>query len=120
MAAMMACRTAPMPLTMAIRQAPMVCRMDSSCLVLLVGRGRGGGRWGQGDRGGGERGNGEGLTHETTAPIVSVVCASASRDEGLESGSRAWVGVGVGVGFGCGCGCGCGCGGRGDFGAVEA
>ncbi len=74
-----------------------------------------------GDRvtgGGGERGNGEGLTHETTAPIVSVVCASASRDEGLESGSRAWVGVGVGVGFGCGCGCGCG--GRGDFGAVEA
>jgi len=29
MAAMMACRTAPIPLTMAIRQAPMVWKMDS-------------------------------------------------------------------------------------------
>ena len=36
MAPMMACRTAPIPLTIAMRQAPMVRKMDSICRVLLV------------------------------------------------------------------------------------
>jgi hypothetical protein len=36
MAPMMACRTEPMPLTMAIRQLPMVRKMDANCEVLAV------------------------------------------------------------------------------------
>jgi len=148
MAPMMACRTAPMPLTMAIRQAPMVWRMDLHCLFSLVGRlVDGGGAWGVGrvgrgwvgfpkegrekgrkGKGGEERftravGDGErnvvgngwdfwddgdgkrmigweegrvdrGLTHETTAPIVSVVALHATRF--WESG---FVFVGIDVGF---------------------
>lgn len=138
MAPMMACRTAPMPLTMAIRQAPMVWRMDLHCLFSLVGRlVDGGGAWGvlvgvglgfrrrEGRKGrftravgDGERnvvGNGwdfwddgdgkrmigweegrvdRGLTHETTAPIVSVVALHATRF--WESG---FVFVGMDVGF---------------------
>lgn len=86
----------------------MVWRMDSSFGLISVrwgvDRGGGGGE-GDGDRGTRERGEGRGdgreelrgggergLTHETTAPIVSVVARRLHAMRVWESGSRSGVG----------------------------